>query len=100
MKQIQQIVEKMTFPQALMMSKGLNQDCDIANELLQTFPKGEFGLTPDDVKSSVEFKTAKFAYDVSFQNLRNFNQYYTKKFKRELTQMRDEKRAKQIAEYV
>jgi hypothetical protein len=99
MNTLKQIVQKMTFPQALMMSKGLNQDCDVANNLLQTFPKGAFGLTPDDVKSSTEFKAAKFAYDVAFQHLRNFNQYYTKQFKCELVKMRDEKRVKKIAEH-
>lgn len=81
------------------MSKGLNADYDVASNAMEVFPKGFLGLTPDDVKSSIEFNTAYFAYDVAFQNLRNFNAIYTKQFKRELAQMRDEKRAKQIASF-
>jgi hypothetical protein len=95
--QMQKILSKMTFTQALEASKKLNEVVNLADGHLQTFPKGAFGLTPDDVKNTVEFKTAKFTFDIAFQNLRNFNQYYTKKFKRELAQMRDEKRALQIA---
>lgn len=87
----------MTFPQALAAHKSLDNVCELASQHLNTFPKGEMGLTPDDVKASAEWKCAKLSFDVSFQNLRNFNQYYTKQFKRELAQMRDEKRAKIIA---
>jgi hypothetical protein len=97
--QLQAIISKMTFPQALSMANGLNADYEVASEILRPFPKSIFGLTPDDVKATVEFQTAKFAYELAFNNLRNFNGIYVKQFKVELAQLRDEKRTKQIAEY-
>ena len=97
-KQLQAIISKMTFPQALCMSKGLNDDYDVASKAMEVFPRGEFGLIPDDVKATLEFKDARFAYDAAFENLRNFNGVYTKQYKVELAEIRKEKRAK-IATY-
>ncbi len=51
---------------------------------LNAFPKGAFGLTPDEVKFSPEYKAAKAAYDAKFEQLRNFNAGFYKMFKKEI----------------
>ncbi len=65
---------------------------DAASKKLQTYPCGSNGITPDEVKFSLEYTTDKTAYDTSFQNLRTFNAYFSKVFKSEYAQERREKR--------
>ncbi len=55
------------------MSDSLNDDLKIKSNVLKTFPKGPMGLTPDDVKSSPEYRKAKADYDKSFHALQYFN---------------------------
>lgn len=43
-----------------------------ANTILQSFPRGEMGLTPDAVKATPEWQTAKEDYDRKFKSLRSF----------------------------
>lgn len=60
---------------------------DKASEELQDFDKlgkSEMGMTPDYVKAMPEWKAAKLAYDVSFAELRAFNGWFMKTFKKEV----------------
>lgn len=60
---------------------------DKASEELQAFDKlgkSEMGMTPDYVKAMPEWKAAKRAYDVSFAELRAFNGWFMKVFKKEV----------------
>tara|TARA_R110002096_G_scaffold110585_1_gene241531 strand:- start:136 stop:381 length:246 start_codon:yes stop_codon:yes gene_type:complete len=50
---------------------------------LQVFPRGNMGLTPDDVKASPEYKTAKADFDAVFKALRNANRHLTSHFRLE-----------------
>ena len=49
---------------------------------------GPMGLTPAEVRATLEWKAAKRDYDVAFAALRNFNEIYLRRFKREVAQDR------------
>jgi hypothetical protein len=53
--------------------KQLEQVVDECSKALQLFPKSTTGLTPDAVKSTPEFITAKANYQRAFAELRAFN---------------------------
>jgi hypothetical protein len=60
---------------------------DKASEELQAFDKlgkSAMGLTPDHVKAMPEWQAAKHTYDVSFAELRAFNGWFMKTFKKEI----------------
>lgn len=46
------------------------------------------GLTPDHIKFSPEYRNAKSLYHRHFSDLRRFNQWYVKTFKKELAEER------------
>lgn len=47
-----------------------------ASIILRAFPRLSNGLTPDAVRDSPDYKTAKVEYNAAFQCLRGFNQQY------------------------
>lgn len=58
-----------------------------ASEALKEFDqygKSSMGMTPDHVKSMPEWQAAKREFDTSFADLRNFNQWFAKTFKKEI----------------
>jgi hypothetical protein len=58
-----------------------------ASEELQAFDKlgkSAMGMTPEHVKAMPEWQAAKQAYEMSFTELRNFNQWFNKTFKAEI----------------
>jgi len=55
-------------------------------------PKGPMGLTPDHVRATPEYKTAKANFDRSFAALRDHNAFMTKNFKKEMKADRDARR--------
>ena len=63
-------------------SKDLNSQVDDYSDKLNSFPKGEMGLTPDEVRNSKEYKLAKQNYNNAFKRLRDFNKKSSKEFKR------------------
>lgn len=64
-----------------------NADSDALKEF-DNYGKSDMGMTPDFVKAMPEFKAAKLAFDISFNNLRNFNGKFVKAFKKEIAQER------------
>lgn len=54
---------------------------------------GPMGLTPAAVRATPEWQNAKHAADAAFAALRAFNEEYTRRFKREIAQDRDARRA-------
>lgn len=78
----------MNYQEAKIVKANLEKEVEVTGSVMQKFPKGAMGLTPDNVKASVEFKTAKRAFDVAFSNLRNFNGQFVKVFKKEIAQER------------
>jgi hypothetical protein len=74
----------MTFEEAKTHQQKLDEKCSIDSAKLNTFPKNEIGLTPDLVRETPDFQQAKKAFEKSFAELRNFNKWYSKEFKKEL----------------
>jgi hypothetical protein len=85
-----------TFNEARKIRDELDAIMTDATKVLNTFPRGAMGLTPDAVKHSVEFKAAKRRYDDAFIKQRAINVYLMSNFKQELRDERDAKRAAKI----
>ena len=78
--------------------EALNNAASNALKEFDKYGKSEIGMTPDFVKAMPEFKAAKLAFDISFNNLRNFNGKFNKAFKKEIAQERKAKLAAKIIE--
>lgn len=74
----------MNFQDAKSYKASLAQIEDAAGKILNSFPKGPMGLTPDHVKASPEWKAAYQAHARAFAALRDFNGKFVKAFKKEL----------------
>lgn len=77
----------MNYLDAKIYKEALYAKNDKASEELQAFDKlgkSEVGMTPGHVKAMPEWKAAKRAYDVSFAELRAFNGWFMKTFKKEV----------------
>ena len=84
----------MNFQEAKAYKAQLESLLDFADKRLKAFDsygKSAMGMTPDHVKVMPEWKEAKMAFDIAFQNLRNFNAKYTKVFKKEIQEERKNK---------
>ena len=65
----------------------LENTLDNADKILKAFDsygKSSFGLTPDHVKAMPEWQQAKDDFDRAFAELRAFNGWYMKTFKKEI----------------
>ena len=72
----------------------LENALDAADKALKAFDKygkSEMGMTPDFVREMPEWQQAKKEFDKAFAELRNFNGWYVKTFKKEITAERKEK---------
>ena len=75
----------MNFQEAKAYKTQLENLLDFADKRLKAFDsygKTAMGLTPDHVRAMPEWQEAKMAFEIAFQNLRNFNAKYTKAFKK------------------
>lgn len=52
---------------------AIDAEVNAASAALKAFPKGPTGITPDAVKCSPEYQTAKRRYQVAFAALRSSN---------------------------
>lgn len=59
----------------------LEAECREAGQKLKAFPKLDNGLTPDGIKATPEWKTAKLTHDNAFCALRSFNQRFAKQLR-------------------
>jgi hypothetical protein len=76
----------MTYEEAKVIKQQLNEKVDADSATLKEFDKyglGVMGLTPDHVKEMPEWKLAKQNFEKSFAELRNFNGWFVKQFKKE-----------------
>jgi len=72
----------------------LENALDVADKVLKAFNqygKSGMGMTPDFVKAMPEWQQAKKEFDKAFAELRNFNGWYVKTFKKEIAAERKEK---------
>lgn len=70
----------MTYEEAKAHKQKLNEEVDRYSKILNSFEKGNIGLTPDHIKESPEYKEADKAFKIAFSNLRDFNAWYVKEF--------------------
>ena len=71
--------------------KSLEDACETSGRELRKFTRGLMGLTPDNVKATPEWKSARHGFDIAFSKLRQFNRTFTKAFKREILAERNAK---------
>lgn len=77
----------MTFEEAKLHKQNLEAQNKIDSDKLNEFEKfgeGVMGMTPDHVREMPEWQLAKRNFQVSFNQLREFNGWYVKTFKKEL----------------
>jgi hypothetical protein len=90
----------MTFDEARLRADELWEKSSATGKALDDFTsrfeKGPLNLTPDHVKALPEYQKLKAEADVAFAQLRNYNAWYTKKFKKEIYAYRTAQRAAQL----
>lgn len=91
------IVSFLSFEEYLEKIAALDATLTEASMAMQEFPKGEMGLTPDDVKASPEFQAAKARYNNAFQAVRHCNASVPNDYKRKRSQLRREAMRKERA---
>lgn len=77
----------MTFEEAKAQQEIIQSKVDECSATLKEFDKfgkGNMGVTPDHIKAMPEWKQAFQNYHAAFNQLRNFNGWYVKTFKKEL----------------
>lgn len=72
----------------------LEQEVSAAGVILDTFPKGATGLTPDHVKATSEWREANTRFKRAFKALQDFNITFTRVFAKELRAQRDARRGR------
>ena len=75
----------MDYNQAKAYKQELNVLINEASNELNSFEKNEIGVIPDHVRVSENYQSVKDKYDLLFISLQNFNKWYVKKFKKEIT---------------
>jgi len=67
-------------------AKAHKQELDTINrkhsEILQQFETNGMGLVPDNIRATKEWKEAKQDYERSFAELRKFNAWFVKEFRK------------------
>ena len=72
----------MTYEEAKKQKQLLNEKVDLYSKKLNDFPTGKLGLVDESVRNSNEYIEVKNNYDKSFSELRNFNSWYVKEFRK------------------
>jgi hypothetical protein len=75
----------------------LQAEMQSASAIMQTFPRGEMGLTPDHIKASPEWRAARARYQTALSAMQTFNATFIPRFKKEIAA---ERRAKCAARTV
>lgn len=84
----------MTFQEATRIRDTLWTMYKEAGAKMSAYPKcPPFGLTPDAIKATPQWRRDKDAFDLATVNLQQFNKTFVKRFARELRAERDEKYA-------
>lgn len=89
---------KITFAEYQEIRAAHHDRVQATSAALLGYPRLPNGLTPDSVKFSPEFQTAKAAFNSAFAASRAFHGTYTKGFTKELGAERDAKRQAKLQE--
>ena len=76
----------MTYQEAKAYRESMEERHKIDTDNLKEFEqfKNQIGLIPDHIRETPEYKTVKTACDKNFAELRNFNGWFVKTFKKEI----------------
>lgn len=74
----------MNYAEAKEIANKLMEECKVLSEVFQDFPRGAFNLVTDEAKASQSYKDANKAYIAKFTQLRNFNSFFVKTYKKEI----------------
>jgi len=85
----------MTYEEARAYKQELEDQNKTYSDILNSFEKYPNGLTPDHIRSSPEWKEARKASENAFSELRDFNAWFVKTFKKEYAAERHNKRNRQ-----
>lgn len=94
------IAPHVTYPMARQIRDRIQAEAETAGARLRAIPgvgSGQIGLTPDSVKATAEYQSARAAWETAFERLRAFNGEYCQRFKREIRAERDAMRAERSA---
>lgn len=80
-----------TFEQASSRANELWSKAKRCGDVLNAFPKGAMGLTPDEVKFSPPYRSALQEYEKARRDLQTYNTWYTKAFRAEIRRARTAK---------
>ena len=83
----------MNYAEAKQIADSFWDASTLSSNVLNGFPKGPMGLTPDSVRAAPEWKVAKAQADSDFKKLQNWNTFYVKTFKKEINAARAAKYA-------
>lgn len=83
------------FAAATAAGDAITKRLDTATAVLNKFPKGPMGLTPEHIRTTPEYQAAKRKADQLFAELRAFNGVYVKKFAKEMREERRKRDARQ-----
>lgn len=72
----------MSFEEAKIRKQELNNMVDMHSKALQQFEVNSMGLVPDDVRATPEYQKAQQDFNRSFAELRNFNTWFVKEFRK------------------
>lgn len=70
----------------------LSNNADVLSKKLNTYPRGAFGMTPEEVKATAEWQADYAGYHRAHNALRDFNGTYCKMFKKQDAEARKAKR--------
>ena len=74
----------MNYQDAKVRKQELDEINNEHSDKLNTFEENSMGLTPDHIRETPEYQKAKQDFDRSFAELRNFNGWFVKTFKKEI----------------
>lgn len=75
-------VDIMNFEEAMARKKELDSINKKHSEALQHFETNSFGLVTDEIRATQEWRKAKQDFDNSFAELRKFNSWFVKEFRK------------------
>lgn len=90
-----------TFTEAKAIRDHLHAEVDRTSTVMQQYPaNGPRGLVQDEIKFSATYRADKAAFDRAFAKLRAFNAQFTKAFRKEIADERQERRAARTVPFV
>lgn len=83
-----------TFKEYIKIRDYYTKIADKFSNELQSFPKGNMGLVPSEIRNTEKYKIAKYNYNKAFQKQRDINAFGNKKWKKALNDYAMAKRFK------